>query len=266
MFRQRLLTVLCLVPLILFAIYYTNVWLLGTVVLMLVVIGGWEWSQLIPINAVMNKVIFILILLLMVGLSWYWFSVWLNIGLLLWCIILFAVLTFPASQAYWGSRALVGGTCLLLLPLFVNTFIAIYEHSHGADLIVYILCLVWATDIGAYLAGKQWGGHKLIPMVSPGKTVEGAMGGFIFAALVAVVGYFYFNIQAPFTWFLVAFITILISMFGDLFISMLKRRSKIKDTGNIFPGHGGVLDRIDSLLAALPVFYYGLFFIVLGQR
>ncbi len=265
MFRQRLLTVLVLIPLVLLAIYYTNVWLLGAVVSVLVVIGGWEWLQLIPINALINKLVFMMALLLFVGLCIYRLDDWLLSGLLLWGFILIAVLTFPASESYWGYRTLVGGACLLLLPLSVSTFVSIYQHPQGKDLIVYLLCIVWATDIGAYLAGKLWGRHKLIPTVSPGKSVEGAMGGFVLAFVVAVVGYFYFNIQAALIWFLVAVSTILISMLGDLFISMLKRRSKIKDTGNIFPGHGGVLDRIDSLIAALPIFYYGLSFVLIGN-
>ena len=136
-------------------------------------------------RAARNGVLFI------VGLCIYRLDDWLLSGLLLWGFILIAVLTFPASESYWGYRTLVGGACLLLLPLSVSTFVSIYQHPQGKDLIVYLLCIVWATDIGAYLAGKLWGRHKLIPTVSPGKSVEGAMGGFVLAFVVAVVGYFY---------------------------------------------------------------------------
>ena len=258
MFRQRLLTALVLVPLVLLAIYYANVWLLGTVVLCLVGIGGWEWSQLVPIHSLVNKIIFILVLLLAVGLSVHWFYYWLMIGLIAWVFILLAVLTFPSSEAVWGYRVLVGGACLLLLPLFASSLAAIYQHAEGKHLIVYILCLVWATDTGAYLAGKRWGCTKLIPRVSPGKTIEGAVSGFLLAMLVALIGYVCLNPTFILRWFIVAMGVAVISMLGDLFISMLKRRSKLKDTGHIFPGHGGVLDRLDSLIAALPLFYFGL--------
>ena len=265
MFRQRLLTALVLVPLVLLAIYYANIWLLGSVVLLLIVIGGWEWTQLIPIHSLTSKFVFMAALLLMVGLSAQGLNYWLLGGLVVWGLILFSVLTFPASQALWGHRILVGGACLFLLPLSVNAVAEIYQHTQGKNLVVYLLCLVWATDIGAYLAGKRWGCHKLIPLVSPGKTVEGTLGGFSLAMLVAIIGYLYFNPLSAVIWFSVAVGTTLISMLGDLFISMLKRRSKLKDTGHIFPGHGGVLDRIDSLIAALPLFYFGLSFMVIGR-
>jgi len=140
----------------------------------------------------------------------------------------------------------------------------LHQRSHGSDLIVYLLCLVWAADIGAYLAGKCWGRHKLIPRVSPGKTVEGMMGGFLLTMLVAFVAYWYFRPVYSFLWFVIAAGIMLISLLGDLFISMLKRRRNLKDTGQIFPGHGGVLDRLDSLIAALPLFYLGLHFMLPG--
>ena len=101
----------------------------------------------------------------------------------------------------------------------------------------------------------------MIPHVSPGKTIEGATGGFAMAMLVSLVGYVYFKPAHALIWFVVAVCTILISMLGDLFISMLKRRCHLKDTGQLIPGHGGVLDRLDSLLAATPLFYFGLRFI-----
>lgn len=136
----------------------------------------------------------------------------------------------------------------------------LYQLEQGRDLVVYLLCLVWATDIGAYLAGKQWGKHKLIPDVSPGKTQEGALGGMAMAMLVTIVGCIYFNPYSVGIWFVISFVTILISMLGDLFMSMLKRRAKVKDTGGIFPGHGGMLDRLDSLIAASPILYCGLLY------
>lgn len=261
MFRQRLLTSLILVPLVLFAIYYANIWVLRGMVLFLAAIGAWEWTQLIPIKQLTNKIVFLLLLLFTTGISGYYFDAWLYVGLLVWVGILFAVLSFPASQPIWGHRLIVAGLCLLLLPLFTNTLVGVYQHMQGKSLIVYLLCLVWATDIGAYLVGKSWGRYKLIPKVSPGKTVEGCLGGFILAMLVAIIGYIYFKPNSSAIWYGVAVVTTFISTLGDLSISMLKRRSKLKDTGSIFPGHGGVLDRLDSLIAATPVFFYGLSFL-----
>ncbi len=140
----------------------------------------------------------------------------------------------------------------------------IFQSYRGRELILYVLFLIWATDVGAYFAGKAGGRHKLIPVVSPGKTIEGAIGGFFLGMLIAVIGYLYFSPMFGGAWFFVAAATILISMFGDLFISMLKRRCKLKDTGCIFPGHGGMLDRVDSLIAALPLFYSGVIFLPPG--
>ena len=255
MFKQRLLTTLILVPLVLMAIYYANLWVLGGLILGLIVMLGWEWLQLIPIKSPIHQGLFIIALVLLIWPAMHWQAYWLFADLAFWGLILIAVLTFPASQAIWGFRGVVGGACLLMLPFVASAMSSLYHQEHGKDLIVYLLCLIWASDIGAYLAGKQWGQHKLIPNVSPGKTVEGAIGGIASALLVASVAYVYFKPRYVVSWFVVAALVALISMLGDLFISMLKRRSQVKDTGRIFPGHGGVLDRLDSLLAALPLFY-----------
>ena len=258
MFKQRLLTVLLLVPLVLLAIYYANpVWLWSAVVI-LVVLGGWEWAQLIPLRSLINKIIFVCSVLVLTDVSGHILPRLLSIGLGLWALMIPLVLGFPRSQKIWGYRWIVMGFGVLLLPLCAGTLAAIYQHVAGQHLIVYLLCLVWATDIGAYLFGKYWGRHKLIPQVSPGKTWEGALGGFLLALLVVVLGGVFFHPSSRGLWYGVGVMTIVISMLGDLFISMLKRRVQIKDTGRIFPGHGGVLDRIDSLMAACPVFYYGL--------
>ena len=256
MFKQRLMTTLLLVPLVLMAIYYANVLVLGSLVLLVITVLGWEWLQLIPVKRLYNKALFITVLLLLVWPAVHWLNYWLLIDLVFWGFILVAVLTFPASQAVWGHRVVVGGASLLLLPVVASAMSALYQQEHGKDLIVYLLCLIWASDIGAYLAGKQWGRCKLIPAVSPGKTIEGAFGGLVLVLLVAGAGCFYFKPEHVVVWFVIAIFTALISMLGDLFISMLKRRCQVKDTGQIIPGHGGVLDRLDSLIAALPLFYF----------
>lgn len=256
MFKQRLLTALILVPLVLMAIYYASHAVLGAIILIIVGLLGWEWLQLIPIKNNIGRCVFIAALLLLIWPATLWLNNWLIVDLIFWGLILVAVLTFPASQATWGHRLIVGGACLLLLPVVASSISALYQETNGKDYIVYLLCLIWAADIGAYLAGKQWGRHKLIPAVSPGKTVEGTVGGIGFVLIVATVGYLYFHPNNTVSWFVLALCTGLISMLGDLFISMLKRRSNIKDTGRIFPGHGGVLDRLDSLIAALPLFYF----------
>ena len=260
MFKQRLLTALVLVPLVLLAIFYGPSWLIGFIVLLLVAGGGWEWLQLIPISRNVEKWLFMLVLLFAVWLGLRYSSVNLVMGLLLWVGILFAVITFPTSQRFWGYPLWVGAACLLLLSLFVNASALIYHKPQGKALVIYLLCLVWVTDSGAYIVGKRFGHHRLIPIVSPGKTIEGLLGGIVLAMLTATIGYFYFQPCASLLWFIVALITVLMSVVGDLFISMLKRRSNIKDTGHIFPGHGGVLDRIDSWIAAFPVFCGGIMF------
>ena len=134
----------------------------------------------------------------------------------------------------------------------------------GKDLIVYIFCLVWAADVGAYVTGRLWGKHKLIPQVSPGKSVEGALGGLASVLIISLLAYFYFKPTQVTLWFLLAGLISLISIVGDLFISILKRRCHVKDTGRIFPGHGGILDRFDSLIAVLPVYYLGMRWILIG--
>lgn len=258
MFKQRLLTALVLVPIVLLAIYYAHPRLLGLVVFMMLLTAGWEWSRLMPIISMPNKVIFMMLVIAISGLSLFFLNQWLVFGLIVWAGILLSVLTFPASKTYWGHPIVVGLVCLILLPLLASSLVALYQLPQGKDLLVYFLCLVWAADIGAYLAGKSWGRMKMIPQVSPGKTWEGTAGGVALALLVAFIGYLYFSPGYPASWFVIALCTILISILGDLFISILKRRCNLKDTGCIFPGHGGLLDRIDSQIAALPIFYLGL--------
>lgn len=264
MFIQRLITTLVLVPLVLIAIFYGPWWFLGIIVLLVILTSAQECLQLIPVKSLVLQIGYMASMLALCWACSYVFPYWLLVGLIAWVFVCLAILTFPVSQHYWGYRSIVAGMCLLLIPLFIQSLIHLYYLPQGKELLVYLLFLIWASDIGAYITGKQWGKHKLIPRVSPGKSWEGVSGGYALALLVSVIAFLYFKPMAIAYWFGLALATITISIFGDLFISILKRRCHLKDTGNIIPGHGGVLDRLDSLIAALPLFYFGLTYLPLG--
>jgi phosphatidate cytidylyltransferase len=258
MFMQRLIMTLILAPAVILLILYGKSWMLiGAMVFIMCLIAA-ESCKLIPALSLNHQLGFLAVLLLCLGFAWFWFSLWLHVGLILWFAIAIAILSFPKSQAYWGFSWVVMALFWLVLPLWWQSFVAIYQLPQGQYLIIYLLSLIWAADIGAYLAGKCWGKHKVLPKVSPGKSWEGIIGGLFLAMLVAIVGWHYFAPAATFFWFFWMMVIVLISIEGDLFISILKRRCHLKDTGALIPGHGGLLDRLDSLIAAAPFFYFGL--------
>jgi len=264
MFMHRLISTLILVPLVLLALYFAPPWFLGSIIVLILLVAGGECWQLIPLKNPSIQLSFILVLLLSLWVCNYVFIYWLMLGLIGWIFICIAIVTFPKSQSYWGHPAIVACICILLLPLFIQSLRHLYYLPQGKHLLVYLLFLIWASDIGAYLTGKHWGRHKLIPQVSPGKSWEGVLGGFGLAMIIALIGGFYFKPASILYWLFLAMFTVIISIFGDLFISILKRRCHLKDTGTLIPGHGGILDRLDSLIAALPLFYFGLTYIPPG--
>ncbi len=150
---------------------------------------------------------------------------------------------------------------VIAVPLFsvvIWGLVWLRESGPGSPLLfIYVFCIVWLADIGAYFAGRRWGRRKLAPNTSPGKTIEGAIGGMVAVAVWAMI----FAFVAPFPFpalllFIASMSAGVFSVFGDLFESSMKRSAGIKDSGAILPGHGGILDRIDSVLAAVPVFVF----------
>lgn len=262
--KKRFATALILIPLVLLALFYAHPFVLAAMVLSVLAVGAREWCALIPMKKTWQMVLYGVLLILSLGACVVWFSVWIMISLVVWGVMIVAILTYPRSETVWGRPVIVGLLGLILLPLSGCILAALYENLYGIGLIVYVLGLVIAADSGAYFAGNLWGKHKLIPEVSSGKTIEGSIGGLLLPMLVAWAGALVWSPMSWLAWFGLAFVTTVMSMFGDLLISMLKRRSHVKDTGSLLPGHGGVLDRIDSLLAALPCFYIGFYYLPLG--
>jgi phosphatidate cytidylyltransferase len=173
-----------------------------------------------------------------------------------WGLATWLVLTYPRSGELWSSaacRLLIG--LLILLPAWQG-LVLLKHWPLGNWLILSVMVLVWAADIGAYFSGRAFGKRKLAPQVSPGKSWEGVYGGLTVSLVITLV------VGISRDWgfgqillgLLGAALLVMSSVVGDLTESMFKRRSGIKDSSNLLPGHGGVLDRIDSLTAAIPIF------------
>lgn len=188
----------------------------------------------------------------------YWQSL---AGLVLWILISLALLAYRYN-GNWAllPRILMLGFGLDLLWICVHDLV--YLHAvYGGELLLYLFSLVWIADIGAYFSGRRFGKHKLAPAISPGKTWEGVTGGLLAnLAWIIIVYQFSSGWDLGFPQFLIISLAAsLISVVGDLFESILKREAGVKDSGKLLPGHGGVMDRIDSLISAAPVFTAGLF-------
>ena len=256
MFKQRFLTAILLIPLVWIAIYYAQDPLLLGIISVIVATMIWEWGSLIPLASQLEKFLFFVGLPITIWVLHMIFESSLVWNLILWLGVLVIVVTYPKTCSIWGHRWLLAPMAWVFLSFFALSLWGLFHQTHGRALLVYLLGLVWATDIGAYVFGKLWGRHRLIPQVSPGKTLEGVGGGIVLGTLIAGIAMVYFQPMSKALWFIQAWILVGIAMLGDLWISVLKRRVQVKDTGHILPGHGGVLDRLDSLLACLPFFYY----------
>ncbi len=184
-------------------------------------------------------------------------------GALLWTGIIFLLLAYRFSGK-WSIIVRLFYFLLGFVLLFICTIALVFLHGHfeqGGWILLYLMTLVWVADIGAYFSGRRFGKNKLAPGISPGKTWEGVIGG-IFANVIWMLLVFSLTnlLEMSLLWFIgIGLATSSISVVGDLFESILKREAGVKDSGKILPGHGGVLDRFDSVIAAAPVFVTGIF-------
>ena len=267
MLRTRLISAVILIPLVVYGVLYlsTNTFMLILAVVLLA--GMWEWGRLALLPNTAARVIYL------AGIAGL-FGLCLAVGLetIAWPVLLLACVWWLAALI-WLTRPqfcaahtpactalkLVAGI-LVCVPAWLALTLIHGGAYDGPRLVLILLVAVWLADSGAYFAGRYFGQHKLAPVVSPGKTWEGVYGGLaasmLFAGAIA-----WLLLKAPWPWtakfVLAMLVAMMFSVVGDLLVSLFKRQSGLKDSGSIIPGHGGIFDRIDSLVAAAPLFLSG---------
>lgn len=264
--KQRIITALILTPIAIAFILLSSTPVFAGVLLLVWSATMWEWTRLVDLQGTGQRVLGVAIMaVLMIGL-------WFVRGQTLWwaCIVMGAAwwlvalrwmrsFSFAASPAPGNRLIKMIAGLLALVPAWA-ALVAIHDlPSQGPAWTLYALFLVWAADTFAYLAGSRFGRNKLAPRISPGKTLEGVWGALIGTSFIAFIGAWWLG-QRNLTLALLVGLGLLCvvwSIIGDLFESLMKRQANVKDSGTLFPGHGGLLDRLDGVFAALPMFAVG---------
>lgn len=288
MLKQRVLSAIVMVALALVALFGLSPLPFTIALSAIVVLAMWEWAQFVgfkrPIaRAIVAFVVTCLLFFPMIAATDYIRATrfltdestpLLFLGCIWWLIAFVLVISYPKSANVWQhsvSAKFIFGFCTLIPFLIGVLALRFYQYQldqyQGTYLLLYVFLLVWGADSGAYFVGRAIGKHKLAPKVSPGKSWEGAIGGMLTSAVIAVIFLQFapnaFGREVEFISFVsLSIVTVAVSILGDLSESMFKRQAGIKDSSNLIPGHGGILDRIDSLTAAVPVFATGFFFLL----
>lgn len=267
MLKSRLLTAFLIGPLVLWAIYAMPENLFALLSLILVSIGAWEWAAFAGWVKPFQRGIFIaaniLLFITILFLQNFELNIIILLASLLWwliCIPLLVLFPFKENNILHTRlvKTLVG--IFLLLGTLVAMLLLRNNPDYGSEFVLYLILTIWFADSGAYFAGRALGKTKLMPNVSPGKTWEGVAGAIAITLIGSSAALYVLNIpsEQSFYFIFLAVVTVAYSIVGDLSESMFKRMANLKDSGNLLPGHGGILDRIDSLMSGFPIFVAGL--------
>ncbi len=292
MLIQRIITALVLAAVVILAVFELPTIYFSLFIAVITLAAAWEWLDLTGIDKLSNKLLFLASLVLpMLGVTYWtvflelmgelleWPEIknysdaleWLVIAPVLFWILMMTLIRQASPQLLSmqikpSVERFIGWLVLLSAWMFLSKLRAYY----GSSMVLYFLALIWFADIAAYFVGKKWGKDKLAPEVSPGKTVQGMYGALGSAVISAIALRLYYGLSGldqegselvilmAIDLIILSVLTVLVSIYGDLFFSLMKRRKGVKDSGSLLPGHGGILDRIDSVIAAAPFFYAGI--------
>ena len=266
MLRLRIITALCMAAIFLPALFLMPSMLFSIATVPLVLVAGWEWSRLVKIRSVIARIGYLLLIVMTLFAASLWLGLpdmfnpqraqqLLLVAVGAWAFIFLWIQGYPSSAILWSARPILGLLGLMLLGFTWIAIVTILNYQSGQWLLLLAIVIIVLADVGGFFAGKYFGKHKLAPIISPGKTWEGFVGGLLLEGVLV----------GSLVWYLSDHVTVLglsllvipvalYSVLGDLFESMIKRHSGVKDSGRLLPGHGGVLDRIDGVMAALPMF------------
>lgn len=267
MLKQRIVTALILAPIAIGGVFILPPFEFSLFVGLVLTVAAWEWARLADYSGPVRYAYAVAMVILLGGSTLLPPLVVLGLGAAWWIAAFFLVISYPRSTNLWSSRLVCS---LLGVFILVPGFVGLIELKRLPDstfLILLLFLLIWGADIGAYFAGRAFGRSKLAPEVSPGKSWAGLYGGLVTAMAIATCmalwkGSIDLLSGRGLVFLLGCAFVVMISVLGDLAESMFKRNRGVKDSSNLLPGHGGFLDRIDSLLSAGPVF--ALFIITYG--
>jgi phosphatidate cytidylyltransferase len=252
--KQRVITAAIALLALLLVLFVVPEWAALAVIVLVMLGGAWEWSGFLEMPSTTGRLTYVAtIAAAMAAVSFLAVdaTMILQAAMLWWVAALIWTFFFPTAIPI-AVRWLVG--VLVLVPLYLALILL---YTAEPLILLFALLIVWVADSGAFFAGKTMGRVKLAPQISPGKTWEGVIGGLVAVVLLTLLRSIWVDTDlAVFIPFCLA--VACVSVVGDLTVSMFKRTAGVKDSGSLFPGHGGVLDRIDSVAAAAPLFALGL--------
>jgi phosphatidate cytidylyltransferase len=270
--RQRVLTALILIPSVVGGIMYLPSSIVAVALSVFVLIAAWEWTYICGCRNFWLRVSYVLLLvvalialffvqhyypisiflILAIALSWWLWMLYWQLG------VEFGWLSDPIPRSSWTKAAL--GLLILLPPWLSLVFLHLQYTGYG---VLFFFCLIWLADSSAYFVGKNWGRYKLAIKISPKKTWEGVYAALISGWLLSLGFVWWRELEyyQSLLFMLLCLLTILVSILGDLAESMFKRQMQLKDSSQLLPGHGGMLDRIDSITSAAPIFVIGIILI-----
>ncbi len=267
MLKTRIITAIVLLAVLLPILFLLPPIYLSGFFLLAVLAGAWEWSRLIAPGANKSAVVYAILCLAIIfallGLSDpVWQFALLSMSVMFWIFNAPFILARGMNMSLAKWRYFYGILGLIVLP--ATWFALIFLREIGLIFMLTTMALVWVADIGAYFVGKAFGKHRLAAQISPGKSIEGALGGLVICYAYALLCVFYLPLESTlfgawairFGWLpMLLMVTVLtaFSIFGDLFESQLKRLAGVKDSSYLLPGHGGVLDRVDALIPVMPI-------------
>jgi phosphatidate cytidylyltransferase len=261
--KLRILTALVLIPLFISAVLYLNSTGFSVLMASIMAMAAWEWALISGYKNIQIRVAYVLLVLFILLLAFIFHSIYLfylltAVALVWWAFALNLVFRY---QKYENIEFLKPQINLIiglfvLIPACVSAVVLHAYEPDAVNIVLFLFVLIWSADIAAYFSGRRWGQRKLCNKVSPGKSWEGVYGALASSVLMALIYAKYSHWQGVelLIFMSICIITVLASILGDLLESLMKRTNNVKDSGSILPGHGGVLDRIDSLTAALPIF------------